>query len=370
VLGFRCEVKAIDDMHQLSPADLLSSYQAICLLSVAEPNTGLNAQLWGKLRDYVQKGGGLAIIPGSKLRPDAYNAETASQLLPAEFVGIVTAKDKPGVAWNEGGSNHPLLVPFRDWRKKADVDFHREEFRPRAERYWAIKPYPGDSEVVVRYTDEQGLPALAERKVGQGRVLVFTVPFDTEHKDWHDYWTGSSFGLVLADKAMGYLAGDAEKATFNFRSGQLVTVALPPAPSFPIYALEGPGLSGTETSVRRPEGPNTVSISQAVQPGLYKLTDPKNQTVAGFSINVRPEESQLVPRVPPEQIEALLGPGSVVTVEQGGNLRDALQGRWLQPLELFPWLMLALLLTLAVEGLLANKFYRQAKAPQEEPSVP
>jgi hypothetical protein len=30
-----------------------------------------------------------------------------------------------------------------------------------------------------------------------------------------------------------------------------------------------------------------------------------------------------------------------------------------QPIDLFPWLMLLLLFTLAIENLLANKFYRQ-----------
>ena len=41
------------------------------------------------------------------------------------------------------------------------------------------------------------------------------------------------------------------------------------------------------------------------------------------------------------------------------SLKDAIQDRWSQPVELFPWLMLLLLLVLAVENLLANRFYRQ-----------
>jgi hypothetical protein len=218
--------------------------------------------------------------------------------------------------------------------------------------------------VVVRYADEGGRPALLERKLGQGRVLLFTVPLDRRHARWHNYWNESSFGLVLVDKAVGYLAGDAERPNFNYLSGTPVTVQLPPEPFYPSYTLIGPGLAGTDTSVQRRRGENQVQILQAVMPGLYTLFDTKANHVAGFSVNIRPEESELTNRVPVEQIEAVLGEGSVVTLAQGGNLREALQGRWLQPLELFPWLMIVLLLVLAVENLLANKFYR--RPPQEQ----
>ncbi|HXG12789.1 MAG TPA: hypothetical protein VNK04_23725, partial [Gemmataceae bacterium] len=361
--GFRCVVKPIDEAHQLGPGEWLAEYAAVCLLSAAEPNAGLSREIWGKLREYVQRGGGLAVIPGGdELRRDAYNDEAAARLLPAEFVGIVEAKDRP-VPWNEGESKHPLMAPFREWRRQADVDFHREAYQPRASRYWEVKPYPGEGEVVVRYADEPGRPALVERKVGQGRVLLFTVLLDRRHADWHNYWNESSFGLVLADKAVSYLAGDAAKANFTYRSGQPVTVVLPPAPFFPTYTLVGPGLSGAETSVRRPEGQNTVSITQAVMPGAFTLYDSKGTRVACFAVNVRPEESQLAPQVPPDQIESLLGAGSVLPVGRGGSLREALQGRWLQPWELFPWLMILLLLALAVENLLANKFYRKPAQP-------
>ena len=364
VRGFRVDVKPIGEAAELGPNDLLVKYPAVCLLSAAEPNAGPNRELWGKLRDYVQKGGGLAVIPGGEeLRRDAYNSEAARQLLPGELVGIATAAKKPGAPWNEGESNHPLMVPFREWRKKADVDFQREEYRPRAEKYWEVKPYEADADIVVRYADEARRPALLERKLGQGRVLLFTVPLDRKNRDWHNYWNESSFGLVLADKAVSYLAGDAAKANFTYRSGQPVTVVLPPAPFFPTYTLVGPGLSGAETSVRRPEGQNTVSITQAVLPGAFTLYDSKGTRVACFAVNVRPEESQLAPQVPPDQIESLLGAGSVLPVGRGGSLREALQGRWLQPWELFPWLMILLLLALAVENLLANKFYRKPAQP-------
>jgi hypothetical protein len=83
-----------------------------------------------------------------------------------------------------------------------------------------------------------------------------------------------------------------------------------------------------------------------------------------FSINVPPQESQLT-RISPESIEELFGPGAVLTVGHGTSLREALQGRWKQPLELFPWLMILVLLALAVENFLANRFYRREPIEEE-----
>jgi hypothetical protein len=52
------------------------------------------------------------------------------------------------------------------------------------------------------------------------------------------------------------------------------------------------------------------------------------------------------------------------------NLRDALRGHWRQPVELFPYLMLGLLLFFALENLLANKFYRRSAEEQKQGSEP
>ena len=44
------------------------------------------------------------------------------------------------------------------------------------------------------------------------------------------------------------------------------------------------------------------------------------------------------------------------------DLDEILSGRFTQPIELFPFLMILLLLVLAGENLLANKFYRRKRA--------
>jgi hypothetical protein len=68
--------------------------------------------------------------------------------------------------------------------------------------------------------------------------------------------------------------------------------------------------------------------------------------------------------VPVPEVEALLGVGSVVPLDVRADLRTALSGQRKQELPLFPFLMVLLVLLLAVENLLANKFYRKQAEPQ------
>jgi hypothetical protein len=314
---------------------------------------------------YVQKGGNLVLVPGGdELKRDAYSNDPAQQLLPAQFKQLVEAKE-PGVPWVQDAPPHLLLAPFQSWRKSVDVDFFRPENLPRAVRYWEVEPAAG-ADVITTYADDAKRPALVERTVGEGRVLLFTTGFDgrrtkgESQKAWWNNYLESSFYPVLVNEAVSYLAGDREDPHLNYLAGEAATVPLPPASRLPLYTLQGPGLGAAEASVPRAEDQRQLQIAKAVVPGSYTVLDNEGRVIAGFSVNDRPEECQLT-RDPErvQKIEAVLGPGSVLAVGHTASLRDALQSHWRQPVELLPWLMIALLLVLALENLLANKFYRR-----------
>ena len=63
-------------------------------------------------------------------------------------------------------------------------------------------------------------------------------------------------------------------------------------------------------------------------------------------------------------IEAVLGKDCVVAQDRRTSLADSLH--WDEPIELFPWLMILVLLVLAVENLLANKFYGRKPMVQND----
>jgi hypothetical protein len=360
-LGFTCEVKTPHDVADFGLDDL-KTYKAICMLDVKQPTDGL----WDKLGSYARStGGGVAVLPGGKeLNLEAYHSEAALHVLPGTLEKPITSKDGVVWSWPDTVYQHPMLRPFREWNRDPALDFVK--YPRKATRYWEVKRVPGGN-AVIRYADKDSRPALLERLLNPGKVLLFTTPLDGRDPRWNDYMDSlTSFGPVLADRSVGYLAGDAEEGVFNFKCGQRVPVVLPAKPRFRTYMIQGPGITGTNAILQVAESQNEVLVTQALLPGPYRvkgMSDEGDQTLAQFSMNAAPEDSDLS-RVPEEKIQAVLGPNSILPVDRKADLRELLKGHWSQPVELFPWLMILLLLVLAVENLLANKFYRQEPAEE------
>ncbi len=356
----------------VKPADL-ESYQAVYLFERAKPEP----ELWKALGDFVARGGGLGIIPaGAEAQLAAYNDGPAREVMPGQLTKIIdggAAKKNRGAIWDleeDAIYQHPMLKWFRKWRDEG-WDVIRDPSW--AHKYWQVKPWPEKSAELVHYKDDKKRPALLERlppadKKGAGRALLFTTTLSPREPPWNDYLRSTnSFYVGLIWLATPYLTGDTQEPSMNFLSGQGdPVVPLPPSPRFPGYNLQGPDILEPVTVA---EGQNQVALKPASVPGNYTLEglggDGRGKVVARFSVNVPAQESDLT-RVPVAEIEAMLGPGAVVPVQRTVNIREALQGHWDQPIELLPYLMLLLLLVLAVENLLGNKFYR--KEPQQERS--
>jgi hypothetical protein len=369
----RADVKAVADENTVA----LDDYAAVCLFNVASPN----ATLWGRLKDYVAAGGGLVVVLGGGDKggpvPAAYNGDAAAaELLPARLGQVQKVTGERERFWAEflGDSQqlarHSLLAPFRRW-KNENVAFFTEEGRPRVSKFWKVTPVERKADVLTHYTDKDASPALLERVVGGGRVLMLTTSFDPAEKAWNDYFGESPFGFVLSNLLIQYLVGDAAEPALNFVAGQTVPLPLPAKPFLPTYTLSGPGVIGSDATLTRQPEQRELRVVNATTPGNFAVLAVLGerhgaQRVAAFSINPRPDEHQL-DRVPVAQIESLLGEGSVLPVGRTASLRERLQQRWAQPLDLTPWLLIALLLFLAVEALLANRFYRQQPPAEEAP---
>ncbi|MDB5312495.1 MAG: hypothetical protein JWO38_6697 [Gemmataceae bacterium] len=394
---FSCDVKKPD---QVAAADL-GGYEAVTLLSVARPSD----QLWGEIRKYVEGGGKLIVVPGGETTSlDAYNGEAATKLMPGALKRVVeTAKEFPapkdpkakdrraGVVWAVFAGNddraiqHPMLAPIKEWKAKGNVDADRNP-RP-VWKYWEVERRGDGAAVVVTYdTDDDPAkrhPAVLERtfldakdKAPKGKVLLLTTRMDMpDDKDpWNNYWDGqNSWAVAFPQLLLRYAAGAAADANFNYPTGQVVTVPLAKllGGKRDNLVLTGPGVAGTDSIVRPTERQTELRLGppRTNAAGNYTLTPatadgptapPRWQE--GFSLNVPAEESTL-DKVPVEGIEALTGANTVVPVGKNLELKTALdrQETFRHPVDLFPWLLIAVLLLLAVEGLLANRFYRRPK---------
>ena len=326
---------------------IATGIDAVYLFAMTEPSESL----WRVLDAYVRAGGSVGIVPGGvAMKSAAYKTESAQKLMPAEWKSIVELKGKDaGVGWSwqpEAIFRHPILKPFERWRLDSNIDFVK--FPPRASRFWEVHPNK-EAETLVNYADE-GRPALVERRVGAGKLLQFTTPLDIRQPSWNNYLE-KSFYVVLAGLATKYLTGEAEAVRCNF-------VAPIEEPTVPARGLTGRKLllQGVEP-VNVPAEVMRFSVPGAVAPDNYRLRD-GDKTAAAFSVNLTPEEVAPA-RMAKADIENVFGADTVLAGDRKADFRQLLQGHWHEPIELYPYLMVAILMLLAFENLLANRFYRQ-----------
>lgn len=356
---FRCDTKTAQAFAETGSPE---NYQAIFLCNVKQPTDAL----WVLLKEYVKNGGGLGILPGD-VNKAAYNDnKDAREIMPAKLDDLVTSILPGGVEWDwsEANYQHPLMHPYQEWRQ-GNFDIGR--VTRGAFKYWAVSGLAGKSSVLVPYQDDKKRPALVQRIVDfkrgrPGRVLLLTTP-PAWPGNWNNYDpTQHSFFLALAGRAVGELTGDADRQALNFlcnRLGPRVPVPVRgQVQTYNLYRDAALGGSGKLAIVTVEAGHNESQMSAATEAGNYVLKLDDGTPVGWFSVNLPAEESDLT-RVSKEAIEAVLGPDAVLTMDTRADLRGAMEGYISKPLELLPYLMLGLLLLLAVENLLANKFYRR-----------
>ena len=390
--------------------DDIRAFEVVCLLSVTDPSAPNkdrpnDGSLWDRLRPYARTGGKLVVMPGpdTRIKADGYNA-AATDLMPGRLKGVLKTKDlnpapppqpatgwpapregKNGVTWvlDDKALKHPMLKIVDDWRQqKANLDILAN---PRiARRFWEVEADKAATPVVFYYTatDEKARhPAVLERPVldpkdgnkPKGKVLLLTTRMDVddepeEEKRWNDYWAlESSWFAAFPYLLVRYLAGDTADANFNYPTGATVSVPLPRGriTKETSVVLDGPNISGKEA---KPElgaqqtemrfGPPRTNV-----PGNYALSVWQGGAAVwkdGFSTNAPPEESTL-DKVAVEEVEKLAGEGRVIPVDKNMTIDEMIKGRIGVPVDLFPWLLIGVLLLFVAEGLAANRFYRRPK---------
>jgi hypothetical protein len=310
------------------------------------------------LAAYVQQGGGLGVVPpGEELDAKAYNSAVAQKVLPAKIVKQIELPEGTRSRWDlvRSSLRHPFLSLYAKWLSEADYDLLRVPSS--ATQYWEVKPR-NDEDILVRYDDKEARPAIVGRQTN-GKVLLLTTPMDARQPAWNNYGEElTSFYLALTMMCARHLCPDPANAQLNFEFGPTPPIVNKgTGMAFPKYLVSSADFS----EEIRFDDKNRWVGDRLPRAGNYTVsgTDPgKQQTVAvhNFSINVSAEESDLG-RVPISEMESVMGKDAVVAQDRKTPLGDTLS--WDEPLELFPWLMIGLLFLLALENLLANKFYRQ-----------
>ncbi|MBI3047262.1 MAG: BatA domain-containing protein [Acidobacteria bacterium] len=299
--------------------------------SVAVVNdVAVPASLGRRLQRFVDGGGGLFIATGSR-------ATWASDvdLLPAAVEAPVdrTRGEAARVGALEFG--HPVFEPFRTPRSG---DFTAA----RIYGYRAVKPVTG-AEVLARF--DAGAPALLERRVGAGRVLLWASTLDLA---WSDFPLKPVY-LPFVHQAIRHLAAYAEPAPWLTVGQVLDPSAGAAAPQQASGVVLTP--SGRRVGIEE-EGAEVLELTEQ---GFYELRSRTGDRVtAVVASNVDTAESDLTPMDPKEIIAATTAPPEAV--RQAGAAGQALTPETQERSQRLWWYLLCIgILLLGADTLISNR---------------
>jgi len=285
------------------------------------------------------------------LEPASFNAPAAQELLAGRLKLVVKSADGTWLA--PGNLSHPMLAAFRELPGSVPWDAFP------VFRSWQLDLPPTGVRTLVAYSD--GRPAILERDLGRGRVLVMTTPVSdpADAKAWNLLPVGDAWPfLILANGMASYLAGSSQQP-LNYFAGQAVVIPLDPSKDLNTYLLRSPGAAQIEQRLTPDRKENLLRVTATDAPGNYRV-QAGGQTGGvdrGFSINLSRQDTDLE-RIGEDQLKELFGKHTFRLARDSSQLEgERIKER--VGLDLFPYLAVLLAVILAAEHCLANRFYRK-----------
>ncbi len=316
------------DLREVPPSGVIAAVDADPrAVFLADPG-GLSKAAWDRLAAYAHAGGTLVVIPGPVTTVDDFQA--GQSILPAPDLRV------------------PFLAPFAD--PAIDSINDREAFRR-----LGLGKIHADASVVAPFSD--GTPAILQRRLGRGRVLLLAF---SPAAEWGQFGTQAAPMIVLLHALLDSLAPPSDHLA-AFHAGQAV-----------FSPLNEPMTKGSLTLRERISGQtDTLTPTGDLLPlptermGLYEVSiEGAGDPVQVYSVNVAETESDL--RRADPAVLATLAPAGVLTVARSLDELVAGGTRTAGPVELWVPLGLGLLGLLVVESFFSNRFHRRPAADAGE----
>jgi hypothetical protein len=286
--GVSVDVLAPGGLAEISP----ETHRVVFLANVADPRP-----FGPRLVDFVRRGGALVIGMGDQVTADRYNSALGSVLpSPLRTTRAIADAGEEGVALALPDADEALFAPFRRSGRAAFG-------RVKAHTVVTLEPYtddPDERTTLLRY--ENDLPALVERRIGEGRVVVWTSTFDL---GWSNLALQAVY-MPLTQRLVSWLGaesgGSAERLSGTV--GEVVVVELPDLLVVPtITGPDGAAVDG------RVEGTRLSFVPE--RPGAYVLELVGSPPLAYVAVNTDPEESDVRPYASIDAVERELAPGAL-----------------------------------------------------------
>ncbi|WP_439643362.1 vWA domain-containing protein [Gemmatimonas sp.] len=275
---------------------------------------------------WLEAGGGAVVVVGRRL---GARRGSLSPLIPATVAGSADRLSDRGGTLRDVRTEHPLFAPFRE---VPDALGAVRLFR------YARLDAASEGAVLARFDD--GLPAVVERRVGQGRVLLLALPLDNDAGDFPLQPAFLPFVRQLVMHASGRDATPLWRTT-----GERWALS---------RAIASPVVEAPDGTLIRPVADSQGTAIPLTDAGVYRAYAERvgGDAVSLLAVNVPTSESVLTPM---DTAELLLG---VQTgANRSGRSADAPQSDEELERRQSPWrlLLLAALLLLVLETFVATR---------------
>jgi hypothetical protein len=318
---------------------------------------------WESLAEWVAQGRGLVIWLGPAAGdPAAFNSAAARRVLGGELVRVWRSPDA-GNFLAPAALDHPILAAFRrvgDAVPWQDFPVFRHwEFAadppPDAAAAGAEAAVATPSATVAAFRN--GLPAVLDRRLGQGTVVVVTTPVSRSAGDpaaWNTLATGFEPWpfVILANETLLHAIDTPDDR--NVLAGRPATLQLGRR-DLPTALVRSPGGDTFPVAIDRTRG--TVTITATLEPGNYTVRAGGEAAGVsdGFSANLAPPATDFR-RLSPEDLGRVLGAGHRLARTEEEIVRDVTEER--VGTELFGWAILLAAAAMAADWIVANRFYK------------
>jgi hypothetical protein len=330
----------------------LSGFDVVCLINIASPDE----TTWTKLRAFVDAGGGLCVFLGAgsaagvegarndRIDPVAYNRPTAQSVLPGELKASLPFS--PPHTMDLRHSQHVLLKRIDDFNAVAELG--AIEVR----RYWKVEPTDG-AIVFARFTGDKSIPALIERRLGQGRVVLMTTAVD--NVEWSDLTPNEWSYFVFADQLTQYLSKQAS-VHCNDLIGSEVTMPIDRDRRLKKVVVRMPDFKQRPQEIAA--GAKNLQLRDLATVGSYQIDSAEGEIDyhTGFSLNLSPRECDLK-RLEKRDLDSMFGEGRYSLNRDPASLeRNVQTGRLGQ--EVYSIIVALLITVFALEQFTAAWFYK------------
>jgi len=322
----------------------LSDYDIVMLANLPDITPDQTEGLY----NFLQTGKGLIIFLGNQVNPQKFNNTMQLgqiSLMPGNLLEIVQPQTEEGWSVEITSPDHPLANGL----KGLPEDLLNQA---RLYQLFKVTPQP-DTQEILKVVGEE-IPFLIEKKMGAGKVLLFT---STADRDWTNLPIHPAYPILLHE-AITYLTMKAYERPILV--GEPMVAPLPSQTEQTDVTLRDSTGKEIFLQAGEREGRKIVRYELTDSSGFYELDPGVEDELLFWAVNIDPSESS-VKILKEDELKKSLTGVQVQILTEYENLLAAIQrsrvGR-----ELWPIFVILSLGILFSEGYLAHRFSKRSKA--------